>query len=116
MNATARRTFARWITAVQAATAAAFTALHGFVASLFRKAATVLADYTPAQQAKAAELIEDGAIHQLRGRIYLAVSEDGTRIHRTATTGQCTCTAGLKASLAGRGCYHVAAARVLEVA
>lgn len=106
----------RWIAAVQAATAAAFTALHGFVASLFRKAATVLAGYTPAQQAKAAELIEDGAIHQLRTGIYLAVSEDGTQIHRTHIGGQCTCKAGLKTTTAGHGCYHVAAARVLEVA
>lgn len=111
-----RKPRTRWITAVQAATAAAFTALHGLVATLFRNAARVLADYTPAQRAKAAELIEDGAIQPLRPGIYLAVSEDGTQIHRTATTGQCTCTAGLKASLAGRGCYHVAAARALEAA
>lgn len=109
-----RRT--RWITAVQAATAAAYTALHGFVASLFRNAARVLADYTPAQVAKAAELIEDNAIHQLRTGIYLAVSEDGTQIHRTHTGGQCTCKAGLKTQRAGHGCYHVAAARALATA
>lgn len=111
-----RKPRTRWITAVLTATAAAYTALHGLVATLFRTAADVLADYTPAQRAKAAELIEDGAIYQLRPGIYLAVSEDGSQIHRTHTGGQCTCKAGLKTLTAGRGCYHVAAARVLEVA
>ena len=111
-----RKPRTRWITAALTATAAAYTALHGFVATLLRNAASVLADYSRDQQAKAAELIEDGAIHQLRGGIYLAVSEDGTQIHRTHIGGQCTCKAGLKTSLAGHGCYHVAAARALEVA
>lgn len=111
-----RKPRTRWITAVLSATAAAFTALHGFVATLLRNARTVLADYSRDQQAKAAELIEDGAIHQLRPGIYLAVSEDGTEIHRTAVTGQCTCRAGLKTTTAGRGCYHVAAARILTAA
>lgn len=111
-----RKPRTRWITAVQAATAAAYTALRGLVATLFHNAATVLANYTPAQQAKAAELIEDGAIHQLRNGIYLAVSEDGTQTHRTHIGGHCTCKAGLKTIRAGHGCYHVAAARALEVA
>lgn len=111
-----RKPRTRWITAVLTATAAAFTALHGLVATLLRKAADSLAGYSNDQIAKAAELIEDGAIHQLRGRIYLAVSEDGSQVHRTTVDGHCTCKAGLKTTTASHGCYHVAAARLLEVA
>lgn len=110
----ARRT--RWITAVLAATSAAFTALHGLIATLLHRAADRLADYSAAQVAKAVELLEDGAIHLLRNGIYLAVSSDGTQVHRTHVAGHCTCVAGLKTERAGHGCYHVAAARVLEAA
>lgn len=109
-----RKPRTRWITAVLTATAAAYTALHGWIATLLRRVDT--SGYSRDQIAKAAELIEDGAIHQLRGRIYLAVSSDGSQIHRTHVDGHCTCKAGLKTSLAGHGCYHVAAARLLEAA
>jgi hypothetical protein len=76
------------------------------------KTAADLAEYKDAQIESAQELIADGAILPLRGRIYLAVSNDGSATHRTATTGQCTCPAGLK----GIRCYHVAAARILAAA
>lgn len=102
----------RWITAVLSASAAAFTALHGLAATLLRNARTVLADYSRDQQAKAVELIEDGAIQHLRGRIYLAVSSDGSEVYRTSTAGVCNCPAGLKS----RRCFHTLAARLAEVA
>lgn len=72
-----------------------------------------LTGWSADQVAKAAELIEDGAVVRLRGRIYLAVSADGLSVHRTATTGQCTCKAGLKSS---KPCYHVLAAQILTTA
>lgn len=100
----------RWITAVLTATTAAFTALHGLVATLLRHVDT--RDYSADQIAKAAELIEDQAILPLRGRVYLAVSSDGTETYRTAASGQCNCPAGLKS----RRCFHTLAARALEVA
>lgn len=83
-------------------------------ATKVREAAKVvnLSEYKAAQIESAQELIADGAILPLRGRIYLAVSSDGLTTHRTATTGQCTCPAGLK----GRRCYHVAAAQILAAA
>lgn len=71
-----------------------------------------LSEYKEEQIESAQELISDGAILPLRGRIYLAVSNDGSATHRTATTGHCTCPAGLK----GIRCYHVAAARILAAA
>lgn len=111
MNTKART---RWITAVLAASTAAYSALHGLVATLLRRIDTH--DYSTNQIAKAAELIEDGAIHQLRGPIYLAVSEDGASVHRTHIAGHCTCEAGLKTDRAGRGCYHALAARALSEA
>lgn len=107
-----RKPRTRWITAVLTATAAAFTALHGLVATLLRKAADSLAGYSNDQIAKAAELIEDGAIQLLRGRIYLAVSTDGSEIYRTSTAGICNCPAGLKS----RRCFHTAAALIVHAA
>jgi hypothetical protein len=116
VNATARKLIARIRAAVLTSTTAAFTALHGFIATLLRKGHDVLAGFKPEQIAKATELLEDGAIHQLRDGIYLAVSEDGTQTHRTTVAGHCTCKAGLKTERAGRGCYHVLAAKILEAA
>lgn len=72
----------------------------------------------PAQVAKAAELIELGAIVPIRGRrarrtsVFRVVSSDGTRTYLTATTGQCNCPAGLKS----RDCYHGLAARLVTAA
>jgi len=92
-------------------TRAALTAsLATSATALIRRAAS-LGTYTADQVAKAAELIEDNAIHPLRDRIWLTVSTDGTRVHRTTTTA-CTCEAGVK----GIRCYHRLAARALEAA
>ena len=78
--------------------------------TLIRRAAS-LGAYTADQLAKAVELIEDKAIHPLRDRIWLAVSTDGSRVHR-CTSSRCSCEAGVKS----RSCYHQLAARALEVA
>ncbi|MFL1903094.1 DUF6011 domain-containing protein [Streptomyces tauricus] len=80
-------------------------------AAKVRNAPVDLTDYKPHQIASARELIEDGAIVPLRGIVFLAVSTDGTEIHRTAPTG-CNCKAGLK----GSRCYHALAARLLLAA
>lgn len=71
-----------------------------------------LQDFKPEQIAHAEELIEDGAIVQLRPRIYRSVSSDGSELYLTAATGQCNCPAGLK----NRRCYHAAAVRILDLA
>lgn len=71
-----------------------------------------LTDYKPAQIDSARELIEDGAIIQIRPHIYQSVSTDGTELYLTATTGQCNCPAGLRSVR----CYHSAAARILTLA
>jgi hypothetical protein len=83
-------------------------------ATHIRQAATVvdLSAYKPAQVESARELIEDGAILQLRPRIYRSVSTDGTELYLTAVTGHCNCPAGLR----GTRCYHVAAAQLLAAA
>ncbi|MBA0053472.1 hypothetical protein E0L36_22110 [Streptomyces sp. AJS327] len=68
------------------------------------------ARYQGWQVAKAAELLELGAIVPLRKtsltRVFLVVSDDGSEIYRTAASGQCNCPAGLR----GVRCYHGAAA------
>ncbi|MET7809798.1 SWIM zinc finger family protein [Streptomyces sp. NPDC005395] len=62
------------------------------------------------QTAKAAELLELGAVVPLRqNRVFLVVSDDGTELYRTAATGQCNCPAGLKSV----PCYHALAAMYL---
>lgn len=70
-----------------------------------------LSAYKPAQLSQARELIEDGAIVPLRGRVFQAVSSDGAETYLTHPQ-TCNCPAGLK----GRRCYHVAAARILTAA
>lgn len=70
-----------------------------------------LAGFKPAQIADAAELIADGGIQNLRSVVFLAVSTDGTEIHKTAPNA-CTCKAGIR----GIRCYHIAAARMLLAA
>lgn len=79
-----------------------------------RQAATVidLAEYKQAQIESARELIEDGAIVQLRPRVFRSVSSDGSELYLTAITGQCNCPAGLRSTR----CYHSAAARMLAAA
>ncbi|MGW3365940.1 DUF6011 domain-containing protein [Streptosporangium canum] len=71
-----------------------------------------LADFKPAQQAKATEVIEQGGILPTsRPHLYRAVSSDGTTTYLVAAQS-CTCPAGIK----GRRCYHVAAVRILLAA
>lgn len=113
MNATARKLIARLTAAIRRAVqvsratlTAALTTLAGQVRSIARTLG-----FTPAQASSALELIEDGGIHPLRPGIWLTVSTDGTRTHRT-TTGRCTCEAGIK----GGRCYHQLAALTTEAA
>lgn len=62
------------------------------------------------QAAKAAELLELGAVVPLRqNRVFLVVSDDGSELYRTAATGQCNCPAGLRSVR----CYHALAAQYL---
>jgi hypothetical protein len=113
VNATARKLIARTTRAIRRAAQicrATLTASLTTTTALVRRIATTTG-YSADQAAKAVELIEDNAIHALRGRIWLAVSTDGSRVHR-CTAHACTCEAGVK----GRSCYHQLAARALEVA
>jgi hypothetical protein len=91
-------------------TRATLTAALTSLTTLVRNIAKA-AGLTTAQAASAIELIEDSAIHHLRDGIWLTVSTDGTRTHRT-TTNRCTCEAGVK----GGRCYHQLAALVTEAA
>ena len=115
MIARTRKAVTRLRTALRRAAhitrAALAASLATSAAALIRRAGAILAGFTAAQIASAAELIEDNAIHPLRPRIWLTVSTDGSRVHRT-TAHACSCEAGVK----GRSCYHQLAARVLEVA
>jgi hypothetical protein len=75
--------------------------------------AEVIAQYKPAQVAKAEELIEQGALIPLRAnRVFLAVSSDGTQTYKTHRAA-CTCPAGLKGRYA---CKHQIAAHILSLA
>lgn len=77
-----------------------------------RKAARELAEtMKPESLDKARELIADGGITRIRPTVFLAVSSDGSRVHRTAPQG-CTCRAGLR----GINCYHRDAVRILLAA
>ena len=70
-------------------------------------------DFTEDQQAKAAELIRDGAIVPTnREGVFRAVSSKGTESYLTHAAA-CNCPAGLRAK---RPCYHQLAARVLSIA
>lgn len=113
MNATQRKLITRSLTAIRTAVqvsrtllTAALTTTEALVRSIAKTAG-----YTTTQAASALELIEDGGIHHLRKQIWLTVSTDGTRTHRT-TTNRCTCEAGIK----GGRCYHSLAALTLEAA
>lgn len=71
---------------------------------------TSLADWSKAQQDKAAELIGDkGIVPTGHAGVWRTVSSRGDAYYLTAETGACNCPAGLK----GRRCYHGAAARIL---
>lgn len=77
-----------------------------------RKAAieTALDGFTPAQQAKALELITDGGMVPLkRPGAWKAVGSDGVTVYLVTPKG-CNCPQGL---LRGRPCYHRASASVL---
>jgi hypothetical protein len=104
------RTLAAVRTAAQSARLLLADALTVSAETLVRLAART-ASYTADQINKAVELIEDGGIHPLRPGIWLTVSTDGIRTHRT-TASACTCEAGVK----GIRCYHNVAVRALEVA
>lgn len=80
-------------------------------AAKVRNAQADLTDYKPAQINSARELIEDGAIIPLRNHVFTTVSSDGTETY-LSHTHTCNCPAGL----AGRRCYHTAAARMLLAA
>jgi hypothetical protein len=81
-------------------------------ATKVRQAEQATTDYSPAQIDSARELIEDGAIVQIRPRVCRSVSSDGTEMYLTAITGQCNCPAGLKS----RRCYHALATALLLAA
>jgi hypothetical protein len=75
--------------------------------------AEVVAQFKPAQVAKAQELIETGAIVPLRARrIFTVISSDGTATYKTAPQA-CTCPAGLKGRYV---CYHRIAAQIVTAA
>lgn len=75
-----------------------------------RRATRTEAAHPKWQVAKAAELLELGAVIPLRqNRIFLVVADDGTEVYRTAATGQCNCPAGLRSVR----CYHAVAAHLL---
>lgn len=83
-------------------------------AKVRRTAATATTDgFTRDQVDAARELIEDAGIVRLRGHIYLTVSTNGERVHRTTAT-RCTCQAGIRSEVKGNGkaCYHQLAVRM----
>lgn len=81
-------------------------------AKIAKAAKTVdLADFKPAQVEQARELIEDGAVIQIRRNVFRTVSTDGRETYLTARQA-CTCPAGLK----DRRCYHRAAVAIVAAA
>jgi len=81
-------------------------------ATRIRQAEAATTGYSTAQIAAAHELIEDGAIVQIRPRVCRSVSSDGTALYLTAITGQCNCPAGLRSTR----CYHALATQLLLAA
>ena len=80
----------------------------GCAAKVRRTMATATTDgFTTKQVDAARELIEDAGVVRLRGHIYLTVSTNGERVHRTTAT-RCTCNAGIKE----KACYHQLAVRM----
>ncbi|MBL7487049.1 hypothetical protein [Frankia sp. AgW1.1] len=72
--------------------------------------ATLTADYTPTQVADAVELVEDGGVIHLRGRVFLTVGHKGDIYRTTSEIGQCSCKAGLRSI----HCLHTAAVRLIS--
>lgn len=71
-----------------------------------------IADFSPAQQDKAMELIADGGlVPTARPGMYRAVSSDGTAVY-LAGADICSCLA----SQNDRRCYHQASARIADIA
>lgn len=62
------------------------------------------------QVAKARELVEEGALVQVRPRVWRTVSGDGRRTYLTAREA-CNCPAGLRSTTP---CYHRAAVEIVE--
>jgi hypothetical protein len=75
------------------------------------KTAPALADFMPAQVEQARELIEDGAVIQIRRNVWRTVSTDGRETYLTARQA-CTCPAGLR----DRRCYHRLAVEIVSAA
>jgi hypothetical protein len=74
--------------------------------------AEVRADFSAEQQVAADELIRDGGLVPTnREGVFRAVSSKGDAFYLTHSQA-CNCFAGLK----GRRCYHLLAARILNVA
>lgn len=77
----------------------------------FRRVAPTLPGFTRRQVDDALELLELGGIRPLRGRrVWLTVGHRGAT-YRTASSGQCTCIAGIH----GKPCHHAAAVRLVAV-
>lgn len=75
----------------------------------FRRVARTLPGFSRRQVEDALELLELGGIAPLRGRrVWLTVGHHGAT-YRTASSGQCTCLAGLY----GKLCHHAAAVRLV---
>jgi hypothetical protein len=78
--------------------------------------AAALADFTPAQVDKAREFVADGGIVPTnRDGVYRAVSSKGDVTYLVTADGVCNCTWSLRSGRAA-GCYHVAAARIIDAA
>ncbi|WP_141576058.1 DUF6011 domain-containing protein [Actinomadura sp. WMMA1423] len=74
-----------------------------------REDAARAAGFKPAAITKAKDLIADGAILPLRGRVFQVVASNGIDRYLTAPEA-CNCPAGLRGK---HGCYHRAAATLL---
>jgi len=78
--------------------------------------AEAVKDFTPVQVEKAEELIADGGlVPTTRGGVYRAVSSKGDVTYLVTADGVCNCAWALRSGRAA-GCYHVAAARIIEAA
>jgi hypothetical protein len=78
--------------------------------------AAAIADFTVAQVEKARELIADGGLVPTnRAGVYRAVRSRGDVTYLVTPDGVCNCAWALRSGLAA-GCYHVAAARILDAA
>jgi hypothetical protein len=74
--------------------------------------AKTIAAFKPATVTKAQELIEQGGLIPLRGRVFQVIASNGVDRYLTHPAA-CNCPAGLKARHA---CYHRAAAAIVTAA